>query len=87
MMAAAAKHVVLFPFPCQGHLSAFVSVAGLLHGALPDAAITLVSTPRNVAALRTTACSNSNSSFLGFHVLPFTPADHEDGLFAEARSR
>ncbi|XP_066313992.1 UDP-glycosyltransferase 92A1-like [Miscanthus floridulus] len=76
MMAAAAKHVVLFPFPGQGHLSAFVSVAGLLHGALPDAAITLVSTPRNVAALRTTACSNSNSSFLGFHVLPFTPADH-----------
>jgi hypothetical protein len=71
---AAAKHVVLFPFPGQGHLSAFMSLADLLHGALPDAAITLVSTPRNVAALRTTAWSNS--SFLGFHALPFTPADH-----------
>jgi hypothetical protein len=64
MAAAAAKHVVLFPFPGQGHLSAFMSLADLLHGALPDAAITLVSTPR------------SNSSFLGFHALPFTPADH-----------
>ena len=73
-MMAAAKHVVLFPFPGQGHLSAFMSLADLLHGTLPNAAITLVSTPHNVAALRTTAWSNS--SFLGFHALPFTPADH-----------
>ncbi|KAG0536780.1 hypothetical protein BDA96_03G092600 [Sorghum bicolor] len=77
MMAAPAKHVLLFPFPGQGHLSAFMSLAGLLHGALPDAAITLVSTPRNVAALRTTERSKANSSFLGFHALPFTPADHD----------
>ncbi|OQU86419.1 hypothetical protein SORBI_3003G088450, partial [Sorghum bicolor] len=54
-----------------------MSLAGLLHGALPDAAITLVSTPRNVAALRTTERSKANSSFLGFHALPFTPADHD----------
>ena len=72
--AAAAKHVVLFPFPGQGHLSAFMSLAGLLHSALPDAAITFVSTPRNVASLQTSAWSNA--PFLGFHALPFTPADH-----------
>ncbi|KAL6642980.1 hypothetical protein ACP70R_021161 [Stipagrostis hirtigluma subsp. patula] len=83
-VAAAAKHVVLFPFPGQGHLSAFMSVAALLHRALPDAAITLVSTPRNVAALRAASASTSTSSFLRFHALPFTPADH--GLPADCES-
>ncbi|KAJ1278835.1 hypothetical protein BS78_04G109600 [Paspalum vaginatum] len=72
---ARAKHVVLFPFPGQGHLSAFMSLAGLLHRALPDAAISLVSTPRNVTALRD-AGSMPASSSLTLHELPFTPADH-----------
>ncbi|CAN6275356.1 unnamed protein product [Urochloa humidicola] len=78
MATTAGKHVVLFPFPGQGHLSAFMSLASLLHRVLPDAAITLVSTPRNVAALRAadTARGTAMSSFLGFHALPFTPADH-----------
>ncbi|KAL6641147.1 hypothetical protein ACP70R_019328 [Stipagrostis hirtigluma subsp. patula] len=85
MAVAAAAHVVLFPFPGQGHLSAFMSVAALLHRALPDAAITLVSTPRNVAALRAASASTtSTSSFLRFHALPFTPADH--GLPADCES-
>ncbi|KAL6650473.1 hypothetical protein ACP70R_009398 [Stipagrostis hirtigluma subsp. patula] len=74
MAAAATKNVVLFPFPGQGHLSAFMSLAGVLHRALPDAAITLVSTPRNVAALR--AADTSVPSYLCFHALPFAPADH-----------
>ncbi|CAN6270750.1 unnamed protein product [Urochloa humidicola] len=72
--ATTTKHVVLFPFPGQGHLSAFVSLAGLLHRALPDAAITLVSTPCNVAALRD--ADTSASPFLSLHALPFTPAEH-----------
>lgn len=76
MAVATTKHVVLFPFPGQGHLSAFMSVAGLLRSALPDVAITLVSTPRNVAALRASSTAASLSSSLGFHALPFTPADH-----------
>ncbi|CAL4970750.1 unnamed protein product [Urochloa decumbens] len=78
MATATAKHLVLFPFPGQGHLSAFMSLASLLHRVLPDAAITLVSTPRNVAALRSaaTAAGGTMSSFLSFHALPFTPADH-----------
>ncbi|TVU13366.1 hypothetical protein EJB05_40418, partial [Eragrostis curvula] len=68
---APAKHVVLFPFPGQGHLSAFASLAGLLHGALPDAAITIVSTPRNIAALQAAGVSASR-----LHALPFNPTDH-----------
>jgi hypothetical protein len=76
MMAEATttKHVVLFPFPGQGHLSGFMLLAGLLRRALPDAAITLVSTPRNVAALRVGDAAAPR--FLSFHTLPFTPSDH-----------
>ncbi|KAM0885773.1 hypothetical protein ACQ4PT_030128 [Festuca glaucescens] len=75
------KHVVLFPFPGQGHLASFLEAARLLRRALPgdDVTITLVSTPRNVAAL-----SASSSSFLTFHALPFVPADH--GLPADCES-
>jgi hypothetical protein len=79
MMAEATttKHVVLFPFPGQGHLSGFMLLAGLLRRALPDAAITLVSTPRNVAALRVRdAADISAPQFLSLHALPFTPSDH-----------
>ncbi|WVZ76979.1 LOW QUALITY PROTEIN: hypothetical protein U9M48_024887, partial [Paspalum notatum var. saurae] len=74
--AASAKHVVLFPFPGQGHLSAFMSLAGLLHCALPGAAISLVSTPRNVAELRDAGGDMPASSSLMLHALPFTPAYH-----------
>jgi hypothetical protein len=49
-------------------------LAGLLRRALPDAAITLVSTPRNVAALRVGDAAAPR--FLSFHALPFTPSDH-----------
>uniref|UniRef100_A0ACD5XW71 Uncharacterized protein n=1 Tax=Avena sativa TaxID=4498 RepID=A0ACD5XW71_AVESA len=76
------KHVVLFPFPGQGHLASFVEAARLLRRTLPgdDVTITLVSTPRNVAALSASSCS----SFLNFHALPFVPADH--GLPADCES-
>lgn len=75
MTAATSKNVVvLFPFPGHGHLAAFLSFAGVLHRALPDVAITLVSTPRNVASLRR-ATSAGHDSFL-LHELPFVPADH-----------
>uniref|UniRef100_A0A0D9W322 Uncharacterized protein n=1 Tax=Leersia perrieri TaxID=77586 RepID=A0A0D9W322_9ORYZ len=77
MAAKASKSVVLFPFPGQGHLAAFMSFAGVFHRAVPDVAIILVSTPGNVASLRRAAsASDSSSSFLAFHALPFAPADH-----------
>nr|CAB3498593.1 unnamed protein product [Digitaria exilis] len=69
------KHVVLFPFPGQGHLAGFLAIARLLVHELPHAAVTLVSTPRNVAALRSSLPAESSSS-IGFHALPFVPADH-----------
>ncbi|RLM65012.1 hypothetical protein C2845_PM16G02620 [Panicum miliaceum] len=74
MATTRTKHVVLFPFPGQGHLSSFLAVAGLLRRELPDATVTLVSTPRNVAALRSSAAAESSS--IGLHALPFVPADH-----------
>ncbi|VAI73163.1 unnamed protein product [Triticum turgidum subsp. durum] len=76
---ASTKHVLLFPFPAQGHLGAFMSLAELLHRAIPSAAVTLVSPPRNVAALSATA-----PPWLAFHSLPFNPADH--GLPTHAES-
>ncbi|TVU06121.1 hypothetical protein EJB05_49314, partial [Eragrostis curvula] len=71
---AGARHVVLFPFPGQGHLAGFLTVARLLRRELPDAtAVTIVCTPRNVAALRA-SCSSADN--IGFHALPFAPAEH-----------
>ncbi|KAF8683105.1 hypothetical protein HU200_044963 [Digitaria exilis] len=67
------KHVVLFPFPGQGHLAGFLAIARLLVRELPHAAVTLVSTPRNVAALRSSLQAEPS---IGFHALPFVPADH-----------
>ncbi|CAL4963953.1 unnamed protein product [Urochloa decumbens] len=71
-----AKHVVLFPFPGQGHLASFLAIARLLVRELPGAAVTLVSTPRNVAAMRSSLQAVEHSSSINFHALPFVPADH-----------
>ncbi|XP_066379405.1 UDP-glycosyltransferase 92A1-like [Miscanthus floridulus] len=79
-------HVILVPFPAQGHFAAFLSLAARLHAALPTAAITLVSTPRNVVALRASSSSTAaaGAPFLRFHALPFAPEEH--GLPAGAES-
>ncbi|TVU46114.1 hypothetical protein EJB05_05632, partial [Eragrostis curvula] len=66
------RHFVLFPFPGHGHLAGFLAIARLLRQELPDAAVTLVSTPRNVATLRSSAADSS----ISFHALPFVPSDH-----------
>ncbi|TVU46115.1 hypothetical protein EJB05_05633, partial [Eragrostis curvula] len=66
------RHFVLFPFPGHGHLAGFLAIARLLRQELPDAAVTLVSTPRNVATLR----SSETTSMISFHALPFVPSDH-----------
>ncbi|KAL6851480.1 hypothetical protein ACP4OV_020413 [Aristida adscensionis] len=75
--------VILFPFPAQGHFAAFLSLAARLHRARPSAAFTLVSTPRNVAALRASPAAAA-APFLRFHALPFVPEEH--GLPAGAES-
>jgi hypothetical protein len=69
------QHVVLFPSPGHGHLVGFLALARLLRLELPDDAttVTLVSTPRNVATLRS---SCNDSSGISFHALPFEPSDH-----------
>uniref|UniRef100_A0A0E0GYE0 Glycosyltransferase N-terminal domain-containing protein n=1 Tax=Oryza nivara TaxID=4536 RepID=A0A0E0GYE0_ORYNI len=71
-MSTPKKHVVLFPFTSKGHIAGFLSLASRLHRILPHATITLVSTPRNVAALRAAAAA----PFLDFHALRFDPAEH-----------
>ncbi|PAN46102.1 hypothetical protein PAHAL_9G163500 [Panicum hallii] len=77
MATTRTKHVVLFPFPGQGHLAGFLAIARLLARELPDAAVTLVSTPSNVAALRRSSSAvDVEQSSIGFHALPFVPADH-----------
>ncbi|EEE60647.1 hypothetical protein OsJ_14091 [Oryza sativa Japonica Group] len=70
-MSTPKKHV-LFPFTSKGHIAGFLSLASRLHRILPHATITLVSTPRNVAALRAAAAA----PFLDFHALRFDPAEH-----------
>ncbi|GJN24045.1 hypothetical protein PR202_gb11756 [Eleusine coracana subsp. coracana] len=72
MATTRSRHVVLFPFPGQGHHAGFLAIARLLRLELPDATLTLVSTPRNVAALR----ASSKSLSLSFHALPFVPSEH-----------
>ncbi|TVU46121.1 hypothetical protein EJB05_05639, partial [Eragrostis curvula] len=72
MATSRSPHVVLFPFPGHGHLAGFIAIAHLLRQELPDATVTLVSTPRNVATLRASAADSS----IGFHALPFVPSDH-----------
>ncbi|CAO2173872.1 unnamed protein product [Urochloa humidicola] len=79
-----AKHVVLFPFPGQGHVASFLAIARLLVRELPGAAVTLVSTPRNIDAMRSSLLAVEHSSSIGFHALPFVPADH--GLPASCES-
>ncbi|TVU13359.1 hypothetical protein EJB05_40411, partial [Eragrostis curvula] len=83
MASDESMHIVLSPFPAQGHFAAFLSLAGHLHRARPSADMTLVSTPGNVAALRASA-SASSLPFLRFHTLPFVPEEH--GLPAGAES-
>ncbi|GJN24044.1 hypothetical protein PR202_gb11755 [Eleusine coracana subsp. coracana] len=72
MATTRSRHVVLFPFPGQGHHAGFLAIARLLRLELPDATLTLVSTTRNVAALR----ASSKSLSLNFHALPFVPSEH-----------
>lgn len=77
MPSGVSMHVILVPFPAQGHFAAFLSLAARLHAALPSAAITLVSTPRNVAALRaSSSAAAAEAPFLRFHALPFVPEEH-----------
>ncbi|KAJ4805820.1 Glycosyltransferase [Rhynchospora pubera] len=66
-------HVVLFPFPAQGHNSPFLSLATRLHHYRPDLTIALVSTPRHINSIRSSLPSDSR---LHFHSLPFCPVDH-----------
>ncbi|CAN6227517.1 unnamed protein product [Urochloa humidicola] len=75
-------HLILAPFPAQGHFAAFLSLAERLHTARSSAVITLVSTQGNVAALRASAAAAT--PFLRFHALPFSPEEH--GLPAGAES-
>jgi hypothetical protein len=79
-------HVILVPFPAQGHFASFLSLTARLQAALPSAAITLVSTLRNVVALRASSSAGAaaEASFLRFHALPFVPEEH--GLPAGAES-
>ncbi|CAN6270751.1 unnamed protein product [Urochloa humidicola] len=75
-------HLILAPFPAQGHFAAFLSLAERLHAARPSAVITLVSTQGNVTDLR--AGTAAATPFLRFHALPFSPEEH--GLPAGAES-
>ncbi|KAL6902351.1 hypothetical protein ACP4OV_005227 [Aristida adscensionis] len=83
-----AGHLLLFPFLAQGHLIPFLNLArrieslGQLRGGGRGApAVTIVSTPRNVAGLWRAVPAGSS---IGFAELPFSPSDH--GLPPDAES-
>ena len=78
---------MLFPLPAQGHLAGFLALARLLRREFQDGVtITIVCTPRTVAALRSSVvdADAGSSSSISFHALPFVPADH--GLPADCES-
>ncbi|KAJ3679978.1 hypothetical protein LUZ60_016256 [Juncus effusus] len=80
-MAETKAHVILFPYPAQGHIIPFLSLADLLLHQEPNLAVTVVSTKRNIKSIRTSLPSDSR---LGLHSLPFDPESH--GLPAHAES-
>ncbi|KAF3339843.1 UDP-glycosyltransferase 92A1-like protein [Carex littledalei] len=66
-------HIVLFPFLAQGHIRPFLSLFSCVHRQHPDHTITLVSTPRNIATVRSTLPSSSS---LNFHSIAFFPESY-----------
>ncbi|KAJ3686214.1 hypothetical protein LUZ61_015378 [Rhynchospora tenuis] len=80
-MAKPNYNVVLFPFPAHGHITPQLTLAARLHRFHPNLTITLVSTPRNIASIRS---SLPPTSPLQLHSLPFCPADH--GLITDSES-
>ncbi|KAJ3706347.1 hypothetical protein LUZ61_010052 [Rhynchospora tenuis] len=80
-MAKPNLHVVLFPFPAHGHISPHLNLAARLHQYHSNLTITLVSTPHNIAVIRS---SLHPTSRLQLHSLPFRPADH--GLQTDSES-
>ncbi|KAJ3686216.1 hypothetical protein LUZ61_015380 [Rhynchospora tenuis] len=80
-MAKPNYHVVLFPFPAHGHITPQLTLAARLHQFHPNLNITLVSTPRNIASIRS---SLPPTSPLQLHSLPFCPSDH--GLITDSES-
>ncbi|KAL6645171.1 hypothetical protein ACP70R_016779 [Stipagrostis hirtigluma subsp. patula] len=78
-----AGHLLLFPFLAQGHLIPFLNLAKRIESLVQRGAlaITIVSTPRNVATLRRAVPAESS---VGFAELPFSPSDH--GLPPDAES-
>ncbi|KAJ3686169.1 hypothetical protein LUZ61_015333 [Rhynchospora tenuis] len=80
-MAKPNLHVVLFPFPAHGHISPHLNLAAHLHQYHSNLTVTLVSTPHNIAAIRS---SLPPTSRLELHSLPFCPADH--GLRTDSES-
>ncbi|KAJ3701661.1 hypothetical protein LUZ61_005366 [Rhynchospora tenuis] len=65
-----APHIVLFPFPAQGHINPFISLALLLHQHRPNLTVTLVTTTQALESIRS---SLPPSSPLRLHPLPFFP--------------
>lgn len=72
-------HIVMVPFPAQGHLTPFLALAELIAQRNPRCTITLVTTPLNVSHLEPslpTPPSSSSAAALRLHALPFRAADH-----------
>ncbi|KAJ3686215.1 hypothetical protein LUZ61_015379 [Rhynchospora tenuis] len=80
-MAKQNYHVILFPFPAHGHITPHLALQARLHQYHPNLTITLVSTPRNIASIRS---SLPPTSPLQLHSLPFCPADY--GLLSDSES-
>ncbi|KAJ4780070.1 Glycosyltransferase [Rhynchospora pubera] len=68
--SAQATHIVLFPFPAQGHINPFISLALLLHQHRPNLTVTLITTTQALESIRS---SLPPSLPLRLHPLPFSP--------------
>jgi hypothetical protein len=78
-----AGHLLLFPFLAQGHTMPFLNLTKRIDSLDRPRrpAITIVSTPRNVASLRRAVPAGSS---IRFAELPFSPLDH--GMQTDAES-
>ncbi|KAK1412878.1 hypothetical protein QVD17_34459 [Tagetes erecta] len=75
--ATQSKHIIMFPFMAQGHLTRFLELAYRIVHHDPSFTITIVNTPLNINSLRSAIANRpSQPSQIHLKSLPFNSSDH-----------
>ncbi|KAK1412875.1 hypothetical protein QVD17_34455 [Tagetes erecta] len=71
------KHIIMFPYMAQGHLTRFLELAYRIVHHDPSFTVTIVNTPLNINNLRSAIANRpSPPSQIRFKSLPFNSSDH-----------